>query len=128
MAARPDFRAQCGVPVGAVKACLPVSAAFDFRAPPGQRDRTQEIIYAEVLADPAHDVDASPIAWAENIDMPFFITFGENDFPRTRKQGAAMVETLSRRGDVPVSWLELPGAGPFHSLPATILFLPLHEM
>ena len=111
-AARPDLRAQRGIPDGAVRGCLPVSAAFDFRAPPGQRDRTQEIIYAEVLADAGQDVDASPIAWVDRIDMPFFITYGDADFPRIRDQGAAMAEALSRRG-APVSWLVLPGAGHF---------------
>lgn len=112
-AARPDLREQRGIPDGTIRACLPVSAAFDFRAPRDQRDRTQEIIYAEVLADAAQDAEASPIAWADRVDIPFFITFGEADFPRTRVQGAAMAEALSRRGAVPVSWLELPGAGHF---------------
>lgn len=112
-AVRSDLRAARGVPAGALRACLPVSGSFDFRAPPEERDRTQQIIYDEVLARPEQDAEASPIVWAEGLDVPMFIAFGGNDFPRLRRQAPAMVARLEETGRVPVSWLELPGAGHF---------------
>jgi acetyl esterase/lipase len=112
-AVRSDLRAARGIPARALCGCLPVSGSFDFRAPPESRDRVQTIIYDEVLARPDQDAEASPIVWAERLDVPILITFGGNDWPRLRAQAPAMIARLETVGRVPVSWLELPGAGHF---------------
>ena len=62
IAVRPDLRAAHGLPDGALRACIPVSGLF------------------RVLAcDPtgATDLDeASPVHWARNADMPFYVSWG----------------------------------------------------
>ncbi len=111
--ARSDLRAARGVPAGCLRGCLPVSASYDFRPPPEARDAVQEAIYREVLASPEQDAEASPILWAEGIDVPIFIAYGEKDWPRLRAQAPAMIGRLTDLGRIPVSWMELPGAGHF---------------
>lgn len=85
IALRPDLRTRHDLPDGAIRACIPVSGLF------------------RVLADDptgAGDLDeASPMHWAWNADMPFYVSWGENDYERIVEENRDFVEAL-RRTDV----------------------------
>ena len=68
IALRPDLRARHHLPGGAIRACIPVSGLFRVLAgdPTGARDLDE----------------ASPMRWARNADMPFYASWGENDYGR----------------------------------------------
>ena len=84
IALRPDFRAEHGLPDGAIRACIPVSGLF------------------RVLADDptgASDLDeASPLHWTRNADMPFYVSWGENDYGRIIEENREFTAGLRKTG------------------------------
>ena len=80
IALRPDLRAAHRVPDGAIRACIPVSGLF------------------RVLAgDPtgATDLDeASPVHWTRNAGMPFYVSWGEEDYGRIVEENHDFVAAL----------------------------------
>ncbi|MCY4452113.1 MAG: alpha/beta hydrolase [Immundisolibacterales bacterium] len=80
IALRPDLRARFHLPDGAIRACIPVSGLF------------------RVLAgDPtgATDLDeASPVHWTGNADMPFHVSWGENDYERIIEENREFTNAL----------------------------------
>lgn len=101
-----------GLPDGAIKACLAISGSYDMRnrsAPPGSSGRR---IYDMVLAREEDDADASPIAFVRSGLPPFFLAWGENDFPHLREQGKAMAAALSQAGGRVVT-MQIPGVDHF---------------
>lgn len=101
-----------GLPADVVKACLPVSAPFDLRAPPQQRDAGQQRAYRDFLAREEDDAEASPILRVRPVATRFLVAWGGDDFPRIRAQGPLMVDALSHAG-VETSWIELQGSSHF---------------
>ena len=85
IALRPDLRAAHDLPDGAIRACIPVSGLF------------------RVLADDptgATDLDeASPMHWTRNADMPFHVSWGEEDYGRIVEENHDFVAAL-READV----------------------------
>jgi len=62
--------------------------------------------------DPARAAEFSPIVHTARAGVPYFFTWGENDFPRIRRQNIAMVAALRAQG-APVEALEIAGASHF---------------
>ena len=80
IALRPDLRARHGLPDGAIRACIPVSGLFRVLAgdPTGARDLDE----------------ASPLHWTRNADLPFYVTWGENDYGRIVEENHAFAAGL----------------------------------
>ena len=82
IALRPDLRARYHLPDGAFRACIPVSGLF------------------RTLADDptgAADLDeASPMHWTRNAGMPFYVSWGENDYERIVEENRDFVEALRK--------------------------------
>jgi len=80
IALRPDLRAAHRVPDGAIRACIPVSGLF------------------RVLAgDPTgatHLDEASPVHWTRNAGMPFYVSWGEEDYGRIVEENHDFVAAL----------------------------------
>ena len=80
IALRPDLRARHRLPDGAIRACIPVSGLF------------------RVLADDptrAADLDeASPLGWTRNANVPFYVSYGENDYPRVVEENREFIAAL----------------------------------
>lgn len=83
IALRPDLRVRHRLPAGAIHACIPVSGLFRVRGDDPTR-----------APDPG---EASPMRWARGADMPFYVSWGENDYARiveeNRDFAAALGET-----------------------------------
>ncbi|MGE0736616.1 MAG: alpha/beta hydrolase [Alphaproteobacteria bacterium] len=103
-----------GLPQGAIKACLTISAAFDFRARDALAGTMERRVYEQVLAREADDEPASPIVHVRRNAPPFFIAWGERDFPRLIKQGNAMAAALKQSG-VAVETMVIPETDHFEA-------------
>ena len=94
IALRPDLRAAHDLPDGAIRACIPVSGLF------------------RVLADDptgATDLDeASPVHWTRNAGMPFYVSWGEEDYGRIVEENHDFVAAL-READVDLHAKPLAG-------------------
>jgi acetyl esterase/lipase len=98
VAVRGDLLTARGAPADAVKSCLPMSGSYDLRfADPGA-EAIAEHVGTNVLQHPDHAWQWSPLAYVSRVKMPFYITWGEQEPPRTSGQGRAMIAALSRNG------------------------------
>jgi len=104
--------ARRGLPADVVKACLPVSAPFDLRAPREQRDPGQQRAYRDFLAREEDDAEASPILRVRAVDTRFLVAWGENDFPRIKAQGPLMADALLH-ARVETARMQLPDSSHF---------------
>ena len=91
---------------------LPVSAALDLRIHPEFPDDSLTRIHEKVLDDPGRAAEFSPIVYAAQARVPYFLAWGEKDFPRIRRQNVAMAAALRAQG-TPTTELEIPGASHF---------------
>lgn len=84
IALRPDLRTAHGVPPGAIKACIPVSGLF-------------RVLDTDPTAAKDHD-EASPMHWAAQADMPFYVSYGEKDYARIVEENCDFIAALGRTG------------------------------
>ena len=80
IALRPDLRAEYRLTEGTIRACIPVSGLFRV-----------------LVDDPtgATDLDeASPMHWTSNADMPFHVSWGEDDYGRIIEENRDFVAAL----------------------------------
>ena len=94
---RRDLAAAHDLPPDVIKACFPVSGAFDLRTPNPAPGSMEEQVYKSLLARPEDDADASPLLHAAGNHTPFFITWGSRDFPPLITQGRAMAAALAEQ-------------------------------
>lgn len=97
VALRHDLLRRDGLPDDVVKACFPVSAQMNlvFKNPaPGSGE---ERIYKMFLVRAEDAIEASPITHV-SARTPFFLAWGENDFPRIIRSNEAMLEALRAKG------------------------------
>jgi acetyl esterase/lipase len=94
-----------------IAGCLPISGVYEFGEGAGLAQRPRFL-----GPEPSREVDvaASPLHQTLKGAPPFFITWGERDFPHLITQAQRMVLEL-RQADVPVRTLELPGADHFEA-------------
>ncbi len=107
IALRPDKRAALGLPHDVVKSCFPYNGIYDVRdlhiygqpqsAGPG----------ADLLAKPEDAADASPLLFAEGSEIPFYVTWAENDAGIVKPEGPVFVTAL-QRGKARVEALMFP--------------------
>ncbi|HEX2889490.1 alpha/beta hydrolase [Vineibacter terrae] len=106
-------RAQAhGLPAQAVRGCLAVSAPFDLRG--ARATAASQKAYEALLATPQDAASASPIAFVDDQAPPFFIAWGDGDFPALMNQAPAMAEALRSHGRV-VRTLQIAGADHFRA-------------
>ena len=111
-ALRTDLHAGHGIPLDAIKACLPVSSTFDFRFEKVAPGSGEENILTRFLATPEQAYEASPIAYAATSTVPFLISHGTDDLERVRTTAPPMVAALKQSGAL-VDYLLLEGRDHF---------------
>ena len=84
IALRPELRARADLPDGAIRACIPVSGLF-------------RVVDDDPTAAADHD-EASPIHWAANAAMPFYVSYGENDYDRIKQENQEFIAALQHTG------------------------------
>lgn len=97
---RRDLLEARGLPRNAIKACLPISGSFDFRFQNPAPGTIEYRILHEVMRDPTDAWEFSPLKYVGGNDTPFFVTLGEDDFPRVARQGEGFVAALLAEGSV----------------------------
>lgn len=95
---RTDLWAAHGLPPRAIAASAPMSAALDLHKPNPQPGSLEARVYTDLLSDPSHDRDASPLNWLENLDMPLFLSWGDRDMERVRSSNAEALKRLEALG------------------------------
>lgn len=98
----------------AIAGCLPISGVYELGAGSGLSQRPR------FLGAPSAAVDAaaSPLRQPLGSAPPFFLTWGEKDFPHLKLQAQRMAQALQQAG-VPVRTLELAGCDHFDACYAT---------
>lgn len=92
LAVRDDWQARRGVPADIIRGALPVSGVYDFTPGNGMAIRPQFL-----NADGADDHDASPLHTIARTP-PFFLSWGDNDFPHLIPQAEQMADALRAAG------------------------------
>ena len=77
-----------------VRGCLPVSGIMDLHHPTPAPGSLEERVYSMVLDNQACDAVMSPICWTKGNDLPFAISFGEQDSDRVQKSNRRLAELL----------------------------------
>lgn len=88
------WRGKRGLPEDVVRGCVPISGVYKFGA------GTEFTVRPRFLGPENADTDraASPILSIEGTPPPFFITYGERDFPHLTRQADAMEAALRAAG------------------------------
>lgn len=88
-----------------IAGCMPISGVYELGEGSGLTQRPRFL-----GAEPSREVDraASPLSHAMKDAPPFFISWGERDFPHLKVQAERMAAALRQAG-VPTRTLELPG-------------------
>ena len=103
LATRQDWQAPRGLPLDIVKGCLPISGSYRFGEGAGFAARPRFLGAEEQRNESA----ASPINHVGAHCPPFYIAWGEWDFPHLVSQAREFAAALRARG-VAVNTLELP--------------------
>ena len=114
MAVRNDWQSTLELPGTDIRGCLPVSGVYEFREGSGLTMRPR------FLGPEAAGMDrpASPLAHVTGPPPPFFIAYGDDDFPHLIAQAEAMETELNLAGG-DVSSLVLEGCGHLEASLAT---------
>lgn len=98
-----------------IAGCLPISGVFELGEGSGLTQRPR---FLGPEPSPATDRAASPLHQSLRGAPPFFIAWGERDFPHLKVQARRMVDALREAG-VRVTALELAGCDHFEACYAT---------
>lgn len=91
---RRDLHGEFGLPTEAIRGCFPMSGTMNFDFAEVLPGSEEEEIRNILLADPQQAPLASPLRYAEGTRTPFFISYGEHDFPRVIATGEEMLGAL----------------------------------
>lgn len=89
---RRDLLAKAGVPVEAIRVCLPVAGTYRFEI--GELEARGKMM----LKKPEDAPEASPINYVAGNRVPFYVTWGEKDLEYILKTSMPMVEALKAAG------------------------------
>ena len=111
-ALKPQLLVRAGLPVTLIKGCMPICSQLNlvFDNPPEGSGEAR--IYEMFLADRKDDQDASPLHNIGTNPPPFYIAYGEQDFPRIIASNRLMLDALKHAG-VEVQTHVEPGATHF---------------
>ena len=104
LAVRRDWQEMNGLQKDVVRGCIPVSGVYLFGEGSGLTNRPRFL----GPAAEANDGPASPLLHIQDTPPPFFIAWGEKDFPHLIRQAADMAAALRAAGGS-VETAELPG-------------------
>jgi arylformamidase len=101
---RRDWQVAHGLPQDVLRGCIPVSGVYLFGEGSGLSKRPQ------FLGPPEqnNEMAASPLRNIQGTPPPFFMAWGENDFPHLIRQAEAMAAALRSAGGR-VETMVLPG-------------------
>lgn len=91
---RRELHARYGLPDDVFKACFPMSGTMNFDFDQVLPGSGEEQIRGILLADEEDAVAASPLRHVEGNKTPFYLSFGENDFPRVMATNQEMIAAL----------------------------------
>jgi arylformamidase len=105
LALRRDWQGPRGLPDAVVRGALPISGTYLFGAESGLSMRPR------FLGDPslANEAPASPMTHVAPGAPPFFVSWGEKDFPHLAVQARRFADALAASG-VRVETMEIPAA------------------
>jgi acetyl esterase/lipase len=109
---RRDLHAAFGIPDGAIKGCFPMSGTMNFDLPDVRPGSEEEQIRNILLADLAQAPEASPIRYVDGNRVPFYLSFGEHDYPRVIASNRAMIAALGEQPGT-AHWIEYEGLDHF---------------
>lgn len=107
-----ERRRRAGVADSAIRACLTVSGSYDIRDREARAGTAERRIYDVFLRRDDDDKAASPIVYIRPDSVPFFVAWGERDFPRLIRQAKVFSTALAAAG-VRVETLQIEGADHF---------------
>ena len=102
------WQAKHSLPRDVVRGCLPISGVYHFGEDSGLAMRPRFLGSESATTDRR----ASPIHQIEGTPPPFFLTYGERDFPHLMRQADAMEAALRKAGGL-VEQHVLPGRDHF---------------
>jgi acetyl esterase/lipase len=102
LAVRRDWQGPRKLPSAVIRGCLPVSGVYDFTDNSGLSMRPR------FLGPAGNEIPASPMLNIHGAPPPFFMAWGEKDFPHLIRQAAEMEQALLKAGGE-VERLVLPG-------------------
>ena len=91
---RRELHARYGLPDDVFKACFPMSGTMNFDFDQVLPGSEEEQIRGILLADEEDAVAASPLRHVEGNKTPFYLSFGEKDFPRVMATNREMIAAL----------------------------------
>jgi len=94
LAVTPAWRFKRGLPRDVVRGCVPISGVYQFGEGSGLTMRPRFLGPESAATDRA----ASPIHQIDDTPPPFFMTYGERDFPHLMRQADAMEIALKQAG------------------------------
>ncbi|MFT8243035.1 alpha/beta hydrolase [Roseomonas sp. BN140053] len=97
-ALRPDLGEAAGLPRGVIRGALPLSGILDLHHPAPAPGSLEALVYENILTRPEDDAEASPVHWAAQASVPFFLAWGEHDTERVRRSNLLMAERLRAAG------------------------------
>jgi len=97
-ALRHDRWTDAGVPVDAIRGCLPISGIMDLYHPAPVAGILEERIYTTVLADPDEDAVMSPMCWSAGNRVPLLLSHGECDSERVIRSNRRLHALLQLQG------------------------------
>ncbi|MFT4265687.1 MAG: alpha/beta fold hydrolase [Xenophilus sp.] len=86
---------QAGVPVEALRGCLPLSAILDLHHPQPPAGSLEERVYSHVLQRPEDDAPMSPLCWTTGNRLPFCLGYGETDSERVARSNQRTAALLA---------------------------------
>ena len=102
MGVRRDWQESRQLPREAIRGCLPISGVYQFGEESGLSMRPR------FLGSVEHDRAASPLYNIDGVPPPFFMSYGEEDFPHLIQQSQSMEHALIAAGGN-VDRIELKG-------------------
>ena len=97
LALSPERIQHAGLPADVIKGCFPVSSQLNLvfsNPPPGSGEAR---IYEMFLADAKDAEAASPLHQVKGNGVPFFVSYGGNDFPRIIASNLLFIDALRQQ-------------------------------
>lgn len=97
MALRRDLARARGLPADVVKGCFPMSGVYDLTPAARGSAPLDAPIRQRIFDASTQAADWSPLHCVDGNTTPFYVSWGEHDFPRTLAQSRVFVDALARQ-------------------------------